>query len=69
MPSLSLTGSNDSPANIVTLSVTGLPVGAVPCGHDANGMPVGLQVVGRQFGEEQVLALSRAVEIVTNEHG
>ena len=47
------------------LSVTGLPVGAVPCGHDANGMPVGLQVVGRQFGEEEVLALARGVEIVT----
>ena len=47
------------------LSVTGLPVGAVPCGHDAGGMPVGLQVVGRQFGEEQVLALARAVEAVT----
>ena len=47
------------------LSVTGLPVGAVPCGHDANGMPIGLQVVGRQFGEEEVLALARGVEIVT----
>ena len=47
------------------LSLTGLPVGAVPCGRDAGGMPVGLQIVGRQFGEEEVLALSRGVEIAT----
>ena len=32
------------------LSLTGLPVGAVPCGRDAGGMPVGMQIVGRQFG-------------------
>lgn len=46
------------------LSVTGLPAGSVPCGLDAHGMPVGLQIVGRQFGEEEVLALARGVEIV-----
>jgi amidase len=43
------------------LSLTGLPVASVPAGLDSNGMPVGLQIVGRQFGEEAVLAL--AVEI------
>jgi amidase len=44
------------------LSLTGLPVGAVPCGFDAGRMPVGLQVVGRPFGEEAVLALMRLVQ-------
>jgi Asp-tRNA(Asn)/Glu-tRNA(Gln) amidotransferase A subunit family amidase len=34
----------------------------VPAGLDANGMPVGLQIVGRQFGEEQVLALASGVQ-------
>ncbi len=29
------------------LSLTGLPVASVPCGLDARGLPVGLQVVGR----------------------
>jgi len=38
------------------LSLTGLPVGSVPAGLDPAGMPCGLQVVGRPFGEEQVLA-------------
>jgi amidase len=44
------------------LSLTGLPVGAVPCGLDAEGLPVGLQVVGRPFGEEAVLAFAAAVQ-------
>jgi amidase len=38
------------------LSLTGLPVGSVPAGLDPDGMPCGLQVVGRPFGEEGVLA-------------
>ena len=43
------------------LSLTGLPVGSVPCGLDSGGMPVGLQVVGRPEGEETVLALMSAL--------
>lgn len=44
------------------LSLTALPVASVPCGLDGEGMPVGLQVVGRQFGEEEVLALAARVQ-------
>lgn len=44
------------------LSLAGLPVSSVPCGLDAMGMPVGLQVVGRAQGEEEVLALTGAVQ-------
>jgi len=46
------------------LSLTGLPVGAVPCGLDPEGLPVGLQIVGRPFGEESVLALAAKVQEV-----
>jgi amidase len=34
----------------------------VPCGLDADGMPVGMQIVGRPRGEEAVLALAGAVQ-------
>lgn len=51
------------------LSLTGLPVAAVPCGRDGGRMPVGVQVVGRQFGEEAVLALARGVELATGQGG
>lgn len=44
------------------LSLTGLPVGSVPCGLDSGGMPVGLQVVGPTGGEEAVLALMGVVQ-------
>jgi len=43
------------------LSLTGLPVASVPCGL-SEGMPVGMQIVGRQMGEEAVLALAAAVQ-------
>jgi len=44
------------------LSLTGLPVASVPCGLDPDGLPVGLQIVGRPLGEEAVLALAHVVE-------
>ena len=44
------------------LSLTGLPVACVPAGLDSNGMPVGLQIAGKQFGEEAVLALSAQLQ-------
>ena len=44
------------------LSLTGLPVASVPAGLDSTGMPVGLQIAGRQFGEEDVLAVAAQVE-------
>lgn len=43
------------------LSMTGLPVASVPCGL-SDGMPVGLQIVGRPQGEEAVLALAASVQ-------
>lgn len=43
-------------------SLTGLPVGSVPCGHNADGLPMGLQIVGPAFGEERVLAVAASVQ-------
>ena len=44
------------------LSLTGLPVGCVPCGLDPRGLPVGVQVVGRRFEDDAVLALAATVQ-------
>jgi amidase len=44
------------------LSLAGLPVASVPCGLDALGLPVGLQIVGGAQGEERVLALAALVQ-------
>ena len=44
------------------LSLTGLPVASVPAGLDSNRLPVGLQIAGKQFGEEAVLALAAQIQ-------
>lgn len=44
------------------LSLTGLPIASVPAGLDANGLPVGLQVVGGPQSEEAVLAVASEIQ-------
>ena len=44
------------------LSLTGFPVASVPAGLDAEGMPVGLQVVAPPRGEERALAAASVVQ-------
>ncbi|MGQ0704466.1 MAG: amidase [Gemmatimonadales bacterium] len=44
------------------LSLTGLPVASVPCGLDPDGLPVGLQIVGKPEGEAAVLALAGRIQ-------
>lgn len=46
------------------ITVTGHPAIAVPAGFTADGLPVGLQLVGRHRGERGLLAIARAVERV-----
>lgn len=45
--------------------VTGLNV---PCGFDAAGLPVGLQLIGPAFGEETVLRVGHAYQQATDWH-
>jgi aspartyl-tRNA(Asn)/glutamyl-tRNA(Gln) amidotransferase subunit A len=49
-------------------SLAGLPAIVVPCGHDADGMPIGLQIIGPPFGEETVLRAAHAFETATDWH-
>jgi hypothetical protein len=41
-------------------SVTGLPAISVPCGFTRDGLPVGLQIVGRRLREDAVLEAAAA---------
>ena len=47
------------------ISVLGLPAIAVPCGFTDDGLPVGLQIVGRQHDDLGVLQLAHAFEQAT----
>jgi Asp-tRNA(Asn)/Glu-tRNA(Gln) amidotransferase A subunit family amidase len=43
--------------------VSPCPALSVPCGWDSEGMPIGLQIVGRRWREDTVLRIGRAVEL------
>src|SRR3954466_70850 len=46
----------------VTANMVGLPGIAVPAGLDAQGLPLGLQLIGRPFDEETLFAAGEAIE-------
>ena len=51
-------------SDIFTISVNlaGLPGLSMPCGYDANSLPIGMQIIGPQFSEETVLRVGDALE-------
>ena len=46
----------------VTVNLAGLPGLSVPAGLDANGLPLGLQVIGRAWDEGTVFEVGKALE-------
>ncbi len=46
----------------VTVNMAGLPGLAVPAGVSADGLPLGLQLIGRAFDEETLFAVGAALE-------
>jgi len=57
-------------SDIFTISVNlaGLPALVLPCGFDAAGLPIGLQVIGRPFDETTVLRIGHTYEQSTDWH-
>jgi len=49
--------------------VSPCPALSVPCGFDDEGLPIGLQIVGRRWREDVVLRVGRAVELLHPEIG
>jgi aspartyl-tRNA(Asn)/glutamyl-tRNA(Gln) amidotransferase subunit A len=47
---------------------TGLPGISVPCGFTHDGLPVGLQLIGRAWDEARLLQIAHAYEQTTNWH-
>ena len=46
----------------VAYNMSEQPAATVNCGYDAEGLPIGLQIVGRRFDDVGVLAVARAFE-------
>jgi aspartyl-tRNA(Asn)/glutamyl-tRNA(Gln) amidotransferase subunit A len=65
VPAIKSAGANPqalSPENTVFANYYGLPAISVPCGFDRNGLPLGLQIVGKPWDEARVLQLAYRYE-------
>jgi aspartyl-tRNA(Asn)/glutamyl-tRNA(Gln) amidotransferase subunit A len=51
----------------VPVNIAGLPGISVPCGTGADGMPVGLQLIGPKFSEAAVLNAANRYELAARE--
>ena len=56
------------PSALTAWNVTGQPVLALPNGFGRNGLPLGMQIIGRPFGETTILRIGHAYEQATEWH-
>jgi len=49
-------------------NASGHPAASVPCGFTADGLPIGMQIIGRAFDEATVLRVGDAYQRVTDWH-
>lgn len=46
----------------VSVNLAGLPAVSIPCGSDRRGLPVGLQLIGKHFGEKDIIRAAYSFE-------
>ncbi len=46
----------------VSVNLAGLPGISLPCGYDSNGLPIGLQLLGKHFDEKTIIRAAYAFE-------
>jgi len=52
----------------IAVNLAGLPAISVPCGMGHQGLPVGMQIIGRHFGEPAILRVAYGYEQATDWH-
>jgi aspartyl-tRNA(Asn)/glutamyl-tRNA(Gln) amidotransferase subunit A len=51
-----------------SINLAGVPAISVPCGLDAEGLPIGMQVIGKPFDEATILSIAYTYEQHTEWH-
>lgn len=54
--------TNDWVSFTYPFNMSGHPAASIPCGWHSNGLPLGMQIVGKRFDEVNVLQVSKAFE-------
>jgi aspartyl-tRNA(Asn)/glutamyl-tRNA(Gln) amidotransferase subunit A len=52
----------------IAVNLAGLPGMSLPCGFDAQGLPIGLQLIGNYFGEAKMLNVAHQYQLATDWH-
>jgi len=52
----------------VPVNIAGLPAVSIPCGSDAAGLPIGMQLIGNRFCEGTILNAAYQYETAVGEH-
>ncbi len=60
--------AHDLTAFTAPFDVTGVPAISVPCGFTQNGLPIGLQIIGRAWHEARVLQVAHQYQRATDWH-
>ncbi|UOQ84441.1 Asp-tRNA(Asn)/Glu-tRNA(Gln) amidotransferase subunit GatA [Gracilibacillus salinarum] len=50
------------------VNLAGLPGMSIPCGFSSDGLPIGLQIIGRHFDESMIYRVGYAYEQATDHH-
>ena len=53
------------PAYGAVFNYSGHPALSMPCGQDRDGLPIGLQLVGKRWSEARLLGIAKAIEPLT----
>jgi aspartyl-tRNA(Asn)/glutamyl-tRNA(Gln) amidotransferase subunit A len=52
----------------IAVNLAGLPGMSLPCGFDALGLPIGMQLIGNYFGEARMLNVAHQYQLATDWH-
>jgi aspartyl-tRNA(Asn)/glutamyl-tRNA(Gln) amidotransferase subunit A len=52
----------------IAVNLAGLPGMSLPCGFDAQGLPIGLQLIGNYFDEARMLGVAHQYQLATDWH-